>query len=89
MQAVGRWHVVYRSGLVDQVSCGSTPTDFVTRITAELGRQFQGGRVHIFAEAFACSPSFPDYDEYKGEEPEVLCGGDSDEMTTKVRAARR
>ncbi len=89
MQAVGRWHAVYGSGMVDQVSCGSTPTDFVTRITAESGRQFQGGRVQIFADAFACSPGFPDYEEYKGEEPDVQCGWDSVEMTTKVRAARR
>ena len=89
MQSVGRWHVIYGSGLTDMVQCASTPTKFTSRIAAETGGKFQGGRVHVFAEAYACSPSFPDYDEYKGEEPDVQCGWDSAEMTTKVRAARR
>jgi hypothetical protein len=89
MQAVGRWHVIYGSGPTDMVQCKTTSTQFTTRIAAETGGKFQGGRVQVFAEAFACSPNFPDYEQYMGEEPNLQCGWNSTEITTKVRAARR
>lgn len=89
IQRVGRWHAVEGYGGTDLLQCGPTPRAFSARIMAESGRKFQGGRVQLYAEAYACSPGFPDEEEYKDEGPMVQCGWDSVEMTTKVRPARR
>ena len=51
--------------------------------------RLEATRVQIYAQAFACSPGFPDYEQYKGEEPEFRCGWDFAETTAKVRPAHR
>jgi len=89
MQTVGRWHTVEGDGGTDLMLCGPTPIVFSATITAQSGKYFQGGRVQIYAEAFACSPGFPDYEQYKGEELEFRCGWDFAESTAKVRPAHR
>ena len=91
-QRVGRFGVVEGFGYKQDLRCGPEPSPYSLTISAYRGKHFQGGKVQVFVETFACSPEIPNWEEEgpdDGEMPEITCGYDDHQMTARVKPLRR
>lgn len=91
-QAVGRFGLVEGYGDKDGVRCGPQAKGYTLTIDAYRGKHFQGGKVAVSIDAFACSPEIPNWDEEgpgDGEMPQITCGYDFHGATMRVRTLHR
>ncbi len=95
-QTVGRFGLVEGGSYSQGLRCTPQGSSFSATLSAHRGMRFQPGKVTIFAEAFACSPEIPNWEDEgpvgedgpPGEMPEITCGFDFQDATMRVKTLR-